>query len=183
MGTKTDRMAKRAIAIEAEQKKRWAARAERCPVSRKTFHELIDYVALQIEESGVNEGFLYASAWCESESIDHTKIVEFLMAEGARDDWSLVLECDPYRLFGPAEGRRCRMPLERAQLEELIEYLEELVPQHGCQHDFELTRSWLERKGLVDMHIEMALIGQGGCCDCEVVLNVDVDFVYTPDTQ
>jgi hypothetical protein len=50
--------------------------------------------------------------------------------------------------------------------------------EQGCQHNHSLTHQWLSSKGIDNPAIGMALLSQGGGCDCEIVLNIELDAIY-----
>lgn len=73
-----------------------------------------------------------------------------------------------------------RMPLERPQLEALLEHVDAVVAANGCDHTPAATDDWATREGIDLERLHEGLEEYGGFCDCEVLMNVDVDEVFTP---
>jgi hypothetical protein len=73
-----------------------------------------------------------------------------------------------------------RMPLDRAQLEALLDHVEAAVEAVGCDHTPAATDAWAAAEGVDLERLHEGLEEYGGFCDCEVVLNVDADEVFTP---
>jgi hypothetical protein len=73
-----------------------------------------------------------------------------------------------------------RMPLDRAQLEALLDHVDAAVADNGCDHTRAATDDWAAREGIDLERLHEGLEEYGGFCDCEVVMNVDVDEVFTP---
>jgi hypothetical protein len=78
------------------------------------------------------------------------------------------------------EASAARMPLDRAQLEALLEHVEAAVEANGCDHTLAATEAWAAREGIDLDGLHDGLEEYGGFCDCEVVMNVDADEVFTP---
>ncbi|WP_232661892.1 DUF2695 domain-containing protein [Pseudonocardia sp. TRM90224] len=75
-----------------------------------------------------------------------------------------------------------RMPLDRAQLQALLDHVHAAVALHGCDHTRAATDDWAEHEGIdLERHHE-GLEEYGGYCHCEVIMDVDVDVdeVFTP---
>jgi hypothetical protein len=94
------------------------------------------------------------------------------------DDWSVAIDGDPNKLFGPTRYQFARMPVPLDALEALISYLDERVSEMGCDHTRRFCREWLAREGWPGPPTEFALIAQGGGCDCEIVMNVEPSNIY-----
>jgi hypothetical protein len=73
-----------------------------------------------------------------------------------------------------------RMPLDRPQLEGLLEHVASAVAVNGCDHTRAATDDWAAREGIDVERLHEGLEEYGGFCDCEVVMNVDADEVFTP---
>jgi hypothetical protein len=75
------------------------------------------------------------------------------------------------------------MPLDRPQLEALLDHVEAAVEADGCDHSRRATDAWAtaHRVELAGLHV--ALEEYGGYCDCEVVMNVHPDEVFEPVRQ
>ena len=73
-----------------------------------------------------------------------------------------------------------RMPLDRAQLEALLEHVDAAVAVRGCDHTLAATDAWAAEQTIDLDRLHEGLEEYGGFCDCEVVMNVDADEVFTP---
>jgi hypothetical protein len=73
-----------------------------------------------------------------------------------------------------------RMPLDRPQLEALLEHVHTAVAVKGCDHTWTATDEWAVGQGIDLARLHEGLEEYGGFCHCEVVMNVDVDEVFTP---
>ena len=76
-----------------------------------------------------------------------------------------------------------RMPLDRAQLESLLRHVEAAVQANGCDQTRDAADAWALREGVDLELLHEGLEEYGGFCDCEVVMNVDPDEVFTPVRQ
>lgn len=72
------------------------------------------------------------------------------------------------------------MPLDRAQLGALLDHVEAAVAADGCDHTLAATVAWARQEGIDLERLHEGLEEYGGYCDCEVVINVDADEVFTP---
>ncbi|WP_168200536.1 DUF2695 domain-containing protein [Allokutzneria sp. NRRL B-24872] len=70
------------------------------------------------------------------------------------------------------------LPLDRPRLESLLGHVETAVDAEGCDHGLRATDAWAARNGVPLDDLHRGLRGYGGHCDCEVVLNVDLDAVF-----
>lgn len=75
------------------------------------------------------------------------------------------------------------MPLDRPQLEALLEHLERHVELVGCDHSTSATQSWARERDVAVPGLLRGFAEYGGYCDCEVVMNVDPDYVHVPVRQ
>jgi hypothetical protein len=73
-----------------------------------------------------------------------------------------------------------RMPLDRAQLQALLDHVDAAVALNGCDHTRAATDDWAEHEGIDLERLHEGLEEYGSFCDCEVVMNVDVEEVFTP---
>jgi hypothetical protein len=65
-----------------------------------------------------------------------------------------------------------RMPISSRDLDDLFTYLDEALPERGCDHSLTLTRTFLASRAL-DAEAVVPWLGEyGGFCDCEVLANV-----------
>jgi hypothetical protein len=77
-------------------------------------------------------------------------------------------------------ARAVRMPLDRAQLDSLLAHVDSAVTARGCDHTPTATDDWAAREGIDLERLHVGLEEYGGFCDCEVVMNVDADEVFSP---
>lgn len=78
-------------------------------------------------------------------------------------------------------ARAALMPLDRAQLDDLLDHVDAaLTAAGGCDRSLAETDAWAERAGVDRERLHAALQECGGVCDCTVVMNVDADEVFTP---
>jgi Protein of unknown function (DUF2695) len=66
-----------------------------------------------------------------------------------------------------------RMPISKADLRDLFDYLDGALPEQGCKHSLQLTRSFLETRSLDPEAVVPWLAKYNGFCDCEVLANVE----------
>jgi hypothetical protein len=175
---KKEKKRMRQKAIRAEIARREADRAARSPFGREEMLELVSYVGGRIMSEGHHFDFSYTKEWLKRREIQEEAAIRFLNEEKISDDWSLCVSGDPYKLFGSTENRLAWMPLEREDLEDLLDWLDEQIEAKGCNHDLSLTAQWLNEKGFDVPSIQMALLAQGGGCDCEVVMNLEPETIY-----
>ena len=175
---KKDRKRKREAAIKAEIARREKDRRDRSPLSREDMLNLLDFVGEKVMVEGHLQDFTYTLQWLKSNGFNEEETIKFFADEKIRDDWSLCTEGDPYSLFGPSDIRLSWMPIEKPQLELLIGWLDDEVLNKGCNHDLTLTKQWLQANNCPVHPTLMALLAQGGGCDCEVVLNVESEGIY-----
>jgi len=165
-------------AINAELEKRERARAELSPIDRSQMLSLVEFVGKNIIESGHEHGSQFTEQWARENSIDLGSLNTFLESERIKDDWDLVVSCDPFDMFGASTERLSWMPLAQDDLEELLDWLDEEVQGKGCNHDYTLAKEWLVNKSVDTATTLMALMAKGGGCDCEIVLNVEPESIY-----
>ena len=72
------------------------------------------------------------------------------------------------------------LPLDRPQLESLLDHVEAAVDAEGCDHTRRAADAWAEQHGIDLDRLHRGLEEYGGYCDCEVVMNVDPDTVFRP---
>jgi hypothetical protein len=175
---KQGRKAQRRAAAGAEQERRWRQAEAESPISREQLLQLVESVADRVAADGHDSSFKLTLAWCAANAADADRVVAFLGAHRVVDDYSLLMEGDPYKLFGPTGGQKAWMPLDERTLYELIRTVDESCRADGCDNSHRFTRRFLEARGLPVGKTEMALLAQGGGCDCEVVLNVDPERIF-----
>jgi hypothetical protein len=62
----------------------------------------------------------------------------------------------------------------------LLEHVDAAVAANGCDHTPAATDDWAAREGIDLERLHQGLEEYGGFCDCEILMNVDVDEVFTP---
>ena len=102
---------------------------------------------------------------------------------GSRDEKAERKRLKDEYLRGQQAASSERMSLDRAQLESLLRYVEVAVQADGCDHTREAADAWALREGVDLVLLHRGLDEYGGFCDCEVVMNVDPDEVFTPVRQ
>ncbi len=175
---KKDKKRKREAAIKAEIARREKDRRERSPLSTNEMLKLLDFVGEKVMVEGNSHDFCYTLKWLSKNGFNEEETLRFFAEEKIHDDWSLCTEGDPYSLFGPSETRLSWMPIDKTQLESLIEWLDDEVRKNGCKNDLSLTKQWLQANSCQVHPTLMALLAHGGGCDCEVVLNVEPEGIY-----
>ena len=175
---KKDRKRARQEAVKAERVKRQEQSREQAPFSRREMVDLMEHVARSISQKKLQDGYVYTSEWLNSQSYNVDQAIEYLRSNRIADDWELITKGNPYELFGSSDKRRAWMPLEKKEMSELIAWLDSKLNEQGCQHNHSLTNQWLRSKGIDNPAIGMALLSQGGSCDCEIVLNIEIDAIY-----
>jgi hypothetical protein len=63
--------------------------------------------------------------------------------------------------------------LEAIRVADLIEFVDERVSEHGCDHTRRFTADWATRNGVDWDDFQDALDDASAFCDCEVVLNIE----------
>lgn len=177
MNKKTKKQIRQEV-INAEIKKRERDRASRSPINRDQMLLLLEYVGKLIIDKGHDHNFKYTEEWAVRNSIEFDRLGLFLKEERIKYDWDLVVSCDPYDFFGPTTERLAWMPLEKEELENLLDWLDEKISEKGCAHNYALAREWLSSKSVDTSITLMALMAKGGGCDCEIVLNVEEENIY-----
>jgi hypothetical protein len=165
-------------AAAQEQERRWRANEGASPLSRELLDSLLDHLAERIVSDGHDGTFRHTLAWLSTNGIDPNPVVTFLQSHRWEDDFAVAISGDPCVLFGPTPERLARMPIARGALEELVAWVDEKCRAEGCDNSRRFTREWLQKRGLPVAPTELALLAQGGGCDCEVVLNVHPEMIY-----
>jgi hypothetical protein len=70
------------------------------------------------------------------------------------------------------------MVVSADELNDLIDSLDERLPQDGCGHTLRLTRTWIARRALEPDSIVESLEESGGYCDSEALANVEPDEIF-----
>ncbi|MBN1093298.1 DUF2695 domain-containing protein [Blastococcus sp. TML/M2B] len=76
-----------------------------------------------------------------------------------------------------------RMPLDAEQLQQLLEHVDAAVLAAGCDHGLRATEAWAHAHRIDVERLREGLEEYGGFCDCEVVMNVYVEDVFTARRQ
>lgn len=176
--SKKDRKRLRQEAIRAEIARREQNRRDRSPLTRNEMLKLLDFVGEKVMVEGHTHDFSYTYEWLRKNNFNEERVISFFNDENIQDDWSLCIGGDPFTLLGPSKDRLSWMPIDRVDLESLIDWLDREVPSRGCNHDLVLTVEWLKKHNCPIHSTLMALLAHGGGCDCEVVLNVDPEKIY-----
>ena len=72
------------------------------------------------------------------------------------------------------------MPLDRPQLEALLRHVDAALEANHCDHSRAATDAWADAAGVDVARLHAGLEEYGGFCDCEVVMNVDPEYVFEP---
>ncbi len=67
------------------------------------------------------------------------------------------------------------LPLERDDLEALLDHLDTRLGERPCDHSFRETQAWVETRGIEWESVEAGLVENAAGCDCEVLANLDPD--------
>jgi len=168
----------RELAVRAEKAKRENERLARSPLNKKQMLALYSYVGSCIVENGHEHNFAITDSWLSDNGFELSSAHQFLLSLELRDDWALLMNGDPFSLFGSSSTRHVWMPLEKIDLESLINFLEDELEEAKCNHNFQLTESWLSSTEYDVSLVKAALLAQGGFCDCEVMYNVESEGIY-----
>jgi hypothetical protein len=148
------------------------------PFDREEMEELLNDVSRQERAA---DPFGNTRRWLADKGFAVEPVLAALRARAIASDWDLLMDADPYVLFGPTPRRLAWMPLERGQLEALIDHLEDLAQTGvGCDDTTRNAEAWLSGKQLPVRETLAALMRHGGGCDCEIVGNVDPEEIYPP---
>lgn len=173
-----DKKARRQAARD-EEARRQREREQNSPITREDLDALYGWLAQSVFDDGHTGTLDLTRSWLTSNAKDVAAVVTFLESNGATNDFDVLTQADPNRLFGPANGRLARMPLEAGELTMLIDYIDKALADTPCSHDLRMTRRWLADRSLPVAATEFALIAQGGGCDCEVLLNVELERIFS----
>lgn len=176
--SKKSKKQEREAAIKAEVARREKSRLERSPLNKEQMTTLFEFVGSNIVKFGHDDDFKYTDQWLLENGIDVLSTHKFFESEKIYRDWDVLTNGDPFSLFGGSSTRHAWMPLEKDELESLIEYLEVELEQNGCAHNMQLTETWLSNTNHDKNSVIAALFAQGGFCDCEVMYNVESDGIY-----
>lgn len=67
------------------------------------------------------------------------------------------------------------MPISQSNLAKLFDHLDAALA-NGCDHSLRFTRHFLQSKDLPEATVISWLGKYGGCCDCEVLANVEQEW-------
>jgi len=165
-------------AIKAEKAKRESDRLVRSPLDKDQMLALYAYVCSHIVEKGHDHNFAITENWLSEKGFEFSSVHQFLLNLNIEDDWGLLTNGDPFSLFGSSSTRHVWMPLEKIDLEKLINFLEVQLEETGCDHKLRHTELWLSNTEYDVNLVKAALLAQGGYCDCEVMYNVEPDGIY-----
>lgn len=68
---------------------------------------------------------------------------------------------------------RTALPLTGEQMEDLFVGVDTALAQSPCDHTLRLTYEHLKKAGVSAEPVVAWLLENGGCCDCEVVMNAE----------
>ena len=174
----TSKKRQRRVAATNETAKRRREAEAISPLSRSELTELWNAVAEQLAVHGHDGKFRIAESWFNMKGIESAPVLNFLRSHDINNDFEIIISCDPNKLFGPSPDRLALMPISKTELLNLLAWVDEHCRKHGCDHTHRFTKAWLQANQRPLATTEMALLAQGGGCDCEVVLNVDPDEIY-----
>ena len=72
------------------------------------------------------------------------------------------------------------LPMETEEFEEMFKFLHASLEKNPCDMKFTVTREFLRRKRLDEQTVIAFLAKEGGRCDCEVLMNVSMQFPQKP---
>lgn len=78
---------------------------------------------------------------------------------------------------------RAALPLPDDQLRAMFDTLDRELPIRGCDHTRRLTREFLRQRGLPTEAVLSWLDDNGGFCDCEVLANVEEQWLVCRQDQ
>ena len=81
------------------------------------------------------------------------------------------------------EKQLARLPVDRAQLEALLDHVAERLEESGCDHSPRFTEEWAEQNGVDEDQLLDGLLQFGGGCDCEMLMNVEPEELFAPPRQ
>jgi hypothetical protein len=73
---------------------------------------------------------------------------------------------------------RAKMVLGEEQLNSLLDFLDERLPDDGCDHTLRLTHQWATAQAVDPDRLAQSLAEFGGYCDCEVLANVEPEEIF-----
>ena len=88
------------------------------------------------------------------------------------------------KLFRDAYNEAERAPraaliaVDHGQLEELLDYIDEQLGEEPCDHTTRHAERWAESRGIDWAELAEGLREFGGCCDCEILLNVEPEVIF-----
>ena len=179
MGSKSAKKKAREEAAAREIARRRSSRSQASPLTRSQLEALIEYISEETVTAGKDwKSFQLTRDWLRAQSLEEAAILSFFESQRVKDDFSVLVSADPNDLFGPTETRLARMPLDRPDLEGLIDFLDDVVAANGCDHTTRNAKDWLAQHRQPLASTLTALLAQGGGCDCEIVVNVEPDAIY-----
>ncbi|WP_196140636.1 DUF2695 domain-containing protein [Aliikangiella sp. G2MR2-5] len=174
---KLSKKQQREAAIKAEIEKREKEKLEKSPISKHEYVDLYRFVGKHIVENGHSHDYTAVKGWCSKNAVDFRAVSAFFDFLGIKDDWALLVDGDPYSLFGADSNTTVWMPLSEDELNELLDFLDEELQTKGCDHTMALTETWLSQTKLDKSEVIAALWANGGFCDCEVTYNVEPEGI------
>jgi hypothetical protein len=68
-------------------------------------------------------------------------------------------------------GQAHRLPIDRAQYQSLMQYVEEMLAMQGCDNTLSHAETWARAHGVGWPKLSRALRSLGSFCDCEMGMN------------
>jgi hypothetical protein len=75
-------------------------------------------------------------------------------------------------------ARAALMPLDKGELDDLVNFVDARVVAEGCDHTRRFTEQWAAEHQVPLDQLAEGLEEFGGFCDCEVVMNCDPGQVH-----
>ncbi|MGY1812928.1 DUF2695 domain-containing protein [Blastococcus sp. SYSU D00820] len=72
------------------------------------------------------------------------------------------------------------MPIDRDQLEDLLDAVDQAVTDEGCDHTRRATVAWAREHDVDVGQLNEAFDSYAVFCDCEIVLNIETETVFGP---
>ena len=165
----------REAAARAEYERRRQLAVSACPLTHAQLLELSASLARAIDTNGHDDSFSLVEAWCRQVPIEGQQVIDFFKDQGLTCDWDVAISGLAAKLFGPLGSNFGAVPLSRDELEQLVEFVDERLQAQGCAHDQALVREWCRENDHEEALVIFGLATFGGFCDCEVVLNVELN--------
>ena len=152
--------------IEARTEREQAEIRASLPFDREQMEELLNELS-RLEPAA--DAFGNTRLWLARHGFPVEPVLQLFEARGLGSDAELLLEANPYGLFGPSPRRLVWMPIDREPFAAMQRHLNGLDGQGlGCDRTSRHTAEWLSREGMPVRETLAALRALGGWCDCEI---------------